>query len=153
MTTDVIGVTPTTTLPQIADLFETRHIRRVPVIADGRVVGIVSRANLVQALAVIADRNQEGVLNDRQVRDLVLAEYKLLPWGFGGEGNVIVTDGVVHLWGHFPSNVEVDALRLAAETVPGVKGFVDHTYRYLGDTGVRPHTVSTLTLIGPDTES
>ena len=79
MTTDVIAVEPTTTLRQIADLFETKRIRRVPVVADGMVIGIVSRANLVQALATISSEDLQGTATDRQVRDLVIASTSVSP--------------------------------------------------------------------------
>jgi CBS domain-containing protein len=102
MTTDVIAVEPTTTLRQIADLFETKRIRRVPVVADGTVIGIVSRANLVQALATISSEDLQRTATDRQVRDLVIAEYKRLPFGLPSEWNVIVKDGIVHLRGVCP---------------------------------------------------
>ena len=150
MTTDVVGVAPGTSLRQIADLFETRRFRRVPVILDGMVVGIVSRANLVQALASLPAVNAEGGLTDRHIRDLILAEYKRLPWGPQSEGNVIVTDGVLHLWGVVSSDAELAALRVAAEAIPGVKGFENHTIRFLGDVGVHPHTLSRVTIVEPE---
>ena len=113
MTTDVIAVEPTTTLRQIADLFETKRIRRVPVVADGMVIGIVSRANLVQALATISSEDLQGTATDRQVRDLVIAEYKRLPFGLPSEWNVVVKDGIVHLWGFVPSLAELAAFTRA----------------------------------------
>ena len=133
MTTRVFAVRPQTSVQQIADLFERERIRRVPVVDDGCVVGIVSRANLVQALASAPTEDVRVNLGDRRVRDLVIAEYKRVPSGMPSEGNIIVTDGVVHLWGYMTSNAELDALRVAVEGVPGVKGFEDHTYQFLGD--------------------
>jgi CBS domain-containing protein len=103
MSTQVFAVTPQTTVRQIADLFERGRIRRVPVVENGVVVGIVSRANLVQALASAPTEDRQAQLNDRHVRDLVIAEYKRLPWGMPSKSNVIVTDGTVHLWGLVPS--------------------------------------------------
>lgn len=135
MTTRVFAVAPNTSLRLIADLLEREHIRRVPVIADGVLVGIVSRANLMRALISIPIEGDQMPLEDQRVRDLVVAEYKRLPWGVPSEGNVIVTDGVVHLWGFVPSETELDALRIAAEGIPGVKGFHNHTFRFFGDIG------------------
>lgn len=137
VTTRVFAVTPQTSIQQIARLFERERIRRAPVVADGVVVGIVSRANLVQALASISTEDAQVNLADRRVRDLVIAEYRRLPWGTPSESNVIVTDGVVHLWGYVPSDAELDALRVAVEGILGIKGFDDHTFRFLGDTGHR----------------
>jgi len=61
-----------------------------------------------------------------------------------------VTDGVVHLWGDLPSRTELDALRLAAEGIPGVKRFEDHTYRTFGDPGLEPRSQSTVSVTGPE---
>jgi CBS domain-containing protein len=153
MTTDVIAVAPATSLRRIADLFETKQIRRVPVIVDGAVIGIVSRANLVRALASLPASDSPGRLTDRRVRDLVLAEYKRLPWGLRSEEDVVVTDGVVHLWGYVPSDVELIGLRVAATAIPGVKGFKDHTSRFVGDMGIPPRSPSNVTVIGPDEDA
>lgn len=150
MTSDVIAVAPGTSLRQIADLFETRRIRRVPVAKDGKVIGIVSRANLVQALAASSPSEPDGGTADRRIRDLVLAEYARRPWGLRSENNVIVKKGVVHLWGLVVSEAERDALRVAAESIPGVKGFEDHTIRYFCDVSGRPGIHSDVTVVGPE---
>jgi CBS domain-containing protein len=149
MTSHVQAVSPETAVQQIADLLERARIRRVPVVVDDRVVGIVSRANLVQALAAAPQEDTRIRLSDRRVRDLVIGEFKRMPWGPPHEGNVIVTDGVVHLWGYYPSDAELDALRVAVEGVPGVKGFEAHTYRFAADTGGRQHKPSEVTIEGP----
>ena len=149
MTTHVVAVAPGTTLRQIADLFETRQIHRVPVVVDGMVVGIVSRADLVRALAsmpaVSGDR-----LTDRRIRDLVLAEYKHLPWGLKTGRKVVVTDGVLHLWGVVSSDVELAALRVAAEAIPGVRGFEDHTIGFLTNDRTPPGDLSQVVVVEPE---
>ena len=150
MTTDVVAVTPNAALAQIADVFETRRIRRVPVIKDGKIVGIVSRANLVQALVASPEPENKDEATDRRIRDLLLAEYARRSWGMHAEGNVIVQNGTVHVWGLVGSDAERDALRLVAEAIPGVKGFEDQTIRYLGDIGARPRIDSKVTVIGAD---
>ena len=150
MSTRVFAVTPQTKVRQIAALFERERIRRVPVVADGMVVGIVSRANLVQALSSAPVEDIQVNLNDQRVRDLVIAEYKRLPWGMPSEGNLIVTNGVLHLWGYVPSGVQLDALRVAAQGIPGVKGFEDHTFRFFGDVGARPRVQSEVIVEKPD---
>jgi CBS domain-containing protein len=150
MTTDVIAVAPETPLRQIADLFETKRIRRVPVVKDGVLVGIVSRANLVQAFAALSSQERDDRLADRRIRDLVLAEYARLPWGPRSEHNVIVTNGVLHLYGLVSFESEATALRVAAEAIPGVKGFVDHTVRLFGEIAAPPRKRSTVTVIGPE---
>lgn len=147
MTTDVIAVTPSTPLRQIADVFEKKRIHRVPVVADSQVVGIVSRANLVQALAAISPRAADRDSNDQHIRDLVIAAYRRRPCGLPSEWNVIVRDGVVHLWGFVPSLANQAALRVAAEGIPGVKGFVDFTFGYSGPIGSRGILQSHVTVV------
>ena len=75
----------------------------------------------------------------------VIAEYKRQPCGITSEINVIVTDGVVHLWGYVPSEAELNALRKSVEGVPGVKGFQDH--RNFGD--ARPRQRSQIIIDEP----
>jgi CBS domain-containing protein len=144
MTRKVYVVRPDTPLNKIADLFETHGIRRVPVIDDGRLVGVVSRADLVRSLAASAEKTSPVSLTDRQVRDLVLAEFRRLSFGLRSEGSVIVQDGVVHLWGLVPSETERRALRIAVEGIPGVKLVEDHTGRFFQPFGIDPKAPSKL---------
>jgi len=132
MTTDVITVAEDTPLAQIAALLERHRIRRVPVLRDGRLVGIVSRANLLQGLAA-ARPAPAGKHVDREIRAALLAELEEagLPMH---EVNVIVAEGVVQLWGALESEVQHQAARAAVEGTPGVKRLDDHL-------GVVPTTV------------
>ena len=68
MTDGVISVAEETPLSEIAALFERKRIKRVPVVKDGRLVGIVSRSNLIQALASVVGRIDEHDETDRQIR-------------------------------------------------------------------------------------
>jgi CBS domain-containing protein len=126
MTREVCSVKETATLGEIADLLEAKRIKRVPVVHDGKIVGIVSRADLLKVLASggaeTADEEQ-----DRTIRRQLLAELREQKWADAGEGRVVVTDGVVHLWGIVGSEDERRALRIAAENTPGVQGIEDHT--------------------------
>jgi CBS domain-containing protein len=127
MTRDVRTVGVDTPLEDVARLLERHRIKRVPVVRDGQVVGIVSRADLIRTLAVRPAQPQPpGVADDRAIRDLVLAALRAQPWWLGAYRNVVVVDGVVHLWGLARSPAERDAMRVAAETVPGVRGVEDH---------------------------
>jgi CBS domain-containing protein len=125
MTRTVVTVEEDASLADVARLLEGRHIKRVPVVREGRVVGIVSRADLVRGLAV---RSIEPVrvADDRAIREGVLAALRSQPWWFGTYQTVVVIDGVVHLWGMTRSAAERAAIRVAAETVPGVRGVEDH---------------------------
>ncbi len=127
MTTNVVSVSETTPLSEIADLLEKHRIKRVPVVRDGRVIGIVSRANLVQALAIGRSVNVEPPsLDDHTIREKIMAELAGQPWGYLGTANVIVASGVVHLWGMVRSSEERDAIRVAAENIPGVRRVENH---------------------------
>ncbi|MFC5429978.1 CBS domain-containing protein [Paraburkholderia denitrificans] len=129
MTRDVISVSEEEPLSRIATIMETRGVKRVPVLRDGRLVGIVSRANLLQALASSTADSQTVSASDREIREELIAELEGRPWAFAGR-NIVVTDGVVHLWGIFSSTEAVQAVRVAAERIPGVRGVEDHTEPY-----------------------
>ena len=133
MTRDVVSVGELASLSEIAELMETKRIKRVPVVHDGKVVGIVSRADLLQVLAsgAAASANEDG---DRLIRERLLAELRTQEWASPDESNVLVSDGVVHFWGTVASEEERRALRVVAENIPGVRGIEDHTIsgpRYL----------------------
>jgi len=120
MTRDVATVTEDTPLGEIAALFERRHIKRVPVVRDGKLVGIVSRADLLRAFASAArkvdlprsaddaelrERVERAIRDEARVDDIFVS--------------VIVADGTVHLWGAARSQEEADAAVTAAATVVG----------------------------------
>lgn len=130
MTRDVVTVTPDTPVAEIATLLETRGIKRVPVVREGRLAGIISRSNLVQALAAKAPPEAAYPEDDHAIRARLLAELERQPWWRGRvAANVIVTDGIVHLWGTLESEDERQAARVAAENIPGVRGVEDHRFR------------------------
>ena len=128
MTREVIAVTDTTELADIATLLETKGIKRVPVVRDGKLVGIVSRANLVRALAAAgAQMTTEAAGDDRTIRAKLLAELKGQEWVHAWAADIIVRDGVVHLWcSDDRPEEERQALRVAAENIPGVRGVEAH---------------------------
>jgi CBS-domain-containing membrane protein len=127
MTRDVISVTEATPVAAIAVLLETNRIKRVPVLRDGRLVGIVSRANLVRALAMTVDEQTTGTeADDSSIRGKLLAELKAQRWAEVSPANVTVKDGVVHLWSSYCSEQEKRALVVAAERIPGVRRVEDH---------------------------
>jgi CBS domain-containing protein len=127
MTRDVISVTEETPVSDIAILLETNRIKRVPVLRDGKLVGIVSRANLVRALAMTINEPTSGAeADDRAMRDQLLAELKAQKWAEVSPSNVTVKDGVVHLWSSYYSEQEKRALIVAATNIPGVRRVEDH---------------------------
>ncbi len=125
MTRDVVTVSEDSNVGEIAELLEQRRIKRVPVVRDGKLVGIVSRANLLQGLAARKEKIEAPTTDDRSIRDRVMAVLNEQDWVSHGGLNVIVNDGVVELWGWAESQKERDALRLAAESVEGVREVKD----------------------------
>jgi CBS domain-containing protein len=126
MTRDVKTAEPDTPLVDIADLFEEKHIKRVPIVSKGGdLLGIVSRADIIQAVAS-ARPNLEVSLSDATIRKALLAELKKQPWSHVHRLNVTVTGGVVDLWGLVDSEKERQAITVVAETVSGVTGVNDH---------------------------
>ena len=128
MTRDVVTVTEDTDLGEVAALLEAKRIKRVPVTRDGKVVGIISRANLVRALAATKGMPpRETEHDDRTIRARLLAELGREEWAKVWPEDIVVRDGVVHFW---LSSDEPDekkqALRVAAGTVPGVRRVEEH---------------------------
>jgi CBS domain-containing protein len=120
MTRTVVSVAPDTPLSEVAAKLDKHRVKRVPVMVDGKLVGIVSRANLVQALMRGMSRAPEKKLDDSALRADVLAKLHAQSW-LPSDINVTVHDGNVELWGIVDSAVEKDAVRIAVEEVPGVR--------------------------------
>ena len=120
MTHPVITVKPDTPLGELASLLEKHQIKRVPVAKDGKIVGIVSRANLVQALVSLGNvPAADAAVEDSALHDNLLARLRLQPW-WTDHVNIIVRNGTVELWGVVESEAERDAIRIAVEVTPGV---------------------------------
>jgi CBS domain-containing protein len=124
MTPDPYTITPETSLEQIVEVMERRRIKRLPVLEDGKLVGIVSRANLMRALASMARDLKAPAEADDIIRDRVLTELAKQTWA--PQINVVVRDGVVDLSGVLTDERERQAFVVAAENVPGVKIVRDH---------------------------
>ena len=126
MTPDPVTVTEATPLEEVVTTMEKRRIKRVPVMRGDKVVGIISRANLLYALASLAREAKPVSLDDRAIRDRFFAELQGQRWAPTGSLDVIVRDGVVELWGVITDERERQALIVAAENIPGVKRVNDH---------------------------
>jgi CBS domain-containing protein len=126
MTRSVITATPETPLGEIATLLEKNRIKRVPIVQNGKVVGIVSRANLLQALASMSAKDATTTrADDSEIRDKVLSRLNAELWR-PSLLNVTVHGGNVDLWGFVTSNDEKKAARIAVEGIVGVKSINDH---------------------------
>jgi|SRR6516165_4897209 len=126
MTPDVRTVTENTTLDEIVHLMERHQINRVLVMRDGKLVGIVTRANLLHALASVIDEAKPGPTSDASIRVRIYAELKTQRWAPISLINVVVRNGVVHLSGTLFDERQRGAIRAAAENIPGVKAVKDY---------------------------
>jgi CBS domain-containing protein len=128
MTRDVISVSETTELADIATLLETRRIKRVPVVRDDRIVGIISRSNLVRALtATKTDKATKADVDDAAIRNEMLAEVAKQKWKHVHAEDVIVEGGIIHLWfSSVQSGEERRAIHVAAENIAGVRAVKEH---------------------------
>lgn len=127
MTSPAVTVGPLMKLGEVAALMERKRLKRVPVAdEEGRLLGLVTRATLLQALATApapAPLRQDDV----SLRVAVLEALEAQPWGRSlSDANVMVRDGVVHLWGQVPDARLRRAIAATAGSVPGVKGVADH---------------------------
>lgn len=124
MTRDPVTVGEDASLEAIATLLEKHRIKRVPVLRSGRLVGIVSRANLLQGVVARRHAPQPSV-DDRVLRECVLRAIRD-SGAVAAFVDVVVTEGVLGLWGATYTETERDAIRLAATATPGVKGVEFH---------------------------
>ena len=126
MSRNVVTASPDTPLGDIAALLERNRIKRVPIVEDGKIVGIVSRANILQALASATKRLPSlATQSDAELRRKVMTRLAAEKWR-PTMLTVTVSDGTVDLWGLVHSSEEKKAARLAAELTPGVRSVVDN---------------------------
>jgi CBS domain-containing protein len=126
MTNRVITVDEDASLEAIADLLEKRHIKRVPVLRHSKVIGIVSRADLLHGLAA-RQIDVSSSIDDRAIKEAI--EKEMIRAGVMARRlNIVVSGGVVHLWGTVITPDEKEAARVAAENTPGVKSVRDNVH-------------------------
>jgi CBS domain-containing protein len=125
MTPDPITVTEQTPLDEVVRVMEKHRIKRLPVVRGQELVGIVSRANLLHALAGVASDIKPTTAGDQAIRERLLAELGRQLWAPTALINVAVKDGIVELWGTITDERERQAMMVAAENVPGVKAVRD----------------------------
>lgn len=126
MTWPVISTTPDASLAELATLLDRYGIKRVPVLHNGALVGIVSRADLLRGLIGIRPETAPGAGDDARIRETLIRRLEAEPWANTGSMNVVVIGGVVELWGFVGSEAERDAFRVAAQSTPGVRSVEDH---------------------------
>jgi CBS domain-containing protein len=126
MTRELVSVDPKTPLDEIVELMERHRIKRVPVLEGEKLVGIVSRADFLRALARRLEDHSAVAAGDEEIRALILAELAKVSWVPRDGVGITVENGVVDLNGVILDEKEREALRVAAENVPGVRAVEDH---------------------------
>lgn len=126
MTRELLTVMEDTALDEVVKMMERRRIKRLPVMRDGKVVGIISRANLMRALASIVPTLPVMAASDADIRKRLMAELEGKDWAPVGGLEVIVLRGTVDIWGTLTDDRARQAIIVAAENISGVKDVRDH---------------------------
>jgi CBS-domain-containing membrane protein len=126
MTEDVLSIAQDAPLEDVVEAMETNRIKRLPVTADGKVVGVVSRADLLRALIGRARTAEPLATDDRTIRTAILNALEAQSWAPMTTLNVTVADSVVDVWGTITNDEERHAIRVVVENTPGVKTVHDH---------------------------
>ena len=126
MTEDVWTVAQDAPLEDVVRLMERHHIKRVPVVDGGKIVGIVTRANLLHAMASFVGEIAPSSTQDTTIREQFIAELERQPWAPVTRIGITVRNGIVQLSGTLTDERQRQALRVTAENIPGVKKVEDH---------------------------
>lgn len=126
MTDEVQTVDEDTDLEAVVELMERSRIKRVPVTRGGKMTGIVTRSNLMHAMVSMARTEPAAPKGDAEIRERLLADIQTQHWAPAAMVNVVVRAGVVELWGAVIDDRQREALKVAAENIPGVKAVKDH---------------------------
>jgi CBS domain-containing protein len=133
MTRAVICAHETASLREVADLMLKHKIKRVPIVRDGAILGVVSRVDLVKALISAGDKTSspqriQGAAEDQQLRDAVMACVKGQSWALAQWFDVVALHGIVHLWGSAPNDAVRQAYADAARQVRGIQALENHMH-------------------------
>lgn len=126
MTADVHTITEDTALREAIEVMEKHGVKRLPVVRENRLVGIVTRANLMHALAALALVAKPSEKKDADIRQSILAELDRQTWAPAATVNVVVRNGIVELWGILMDERQRTALKVLAENTAGVTKVIDH---------------------------
>jgi CBS domain-containing protein len=124
MTCEPVTVSEDDSLDTVVELMERRHIKRIPVTRNGKMVGIISRANLMHAVVSLGRKAGPAAGDEAQIRGRILAAFAAEPWA--PQVNVVVKDGIAELWGTIMDERERQACVVVAENVAGVRQVHDH---------------------------
>ena len=125
MTGEVITTSPDAPLAEIVDIMESHQVKRLPVLQNQRLVGIVSRADLLRALAQLLPARKVPAISDTELRKRLLGELDKQRWVPRNNIDATVKNGIVELRGAVTDDRERLGLRVIAENTPGVRGVHD----------------------------
>lgn len=127
MTKNVVSAAPSTPLTEVAALMREHRVKRIPIVEDGVLVGIISRSHLLQGL-LAREPGDAPDIDDLKLRSAVLAALGKQGWANSGTANVVSENGVVHLWGYVNNSTVKKAYEVAAANVFGVRGVKNHLH-------------------------
>ncbi|MFD2055409.1 CBS domain-containing protein [Mesorhizobium calcicola] len=128
MTTDVVTASPDASLPEIVELMTRHRVKRIPVVDDGKVIGMVTRSDLLRALLSVLPRSAPAAMDDERIRQDIIAELAKQKWAGKDMIDVTVDEGVVELSGAIFDERERQAAIVAAENVAGVRAVKDSLF-------------------------
>ncbi len=126
MSRPVVSVDAEQELADVAQVLDRSKIKRVPVLKDGALVGVITRADLVRALSSAPRRISVGKIDDGTLQTRINAEIRKQVWLPASMLNVLVENGTVELWGFIESQDQKSALKILVEGIEGVKTIEDH---------------------------
>ena len=136
MSRDVATIEEDLRLEEAVALMERRHVKRLPVLTNDRVVGIITRADFVRELIeFVRESYDEPLTSDAEIKERIQAELHAQQWAPVASINILVKDGVVNLHGVLTDERERDAIRVIAENVGGVRQVHDHVIWVEGYSG------------------
>ena len=131
MTRVVVTAAEDTPIALLAGLMKARNIKRIPILKDGTVVGIVSRVDILRGLISLShegDKAHPAFSRDQELRREIRAACQGRSWCQAKQMDVVVNRGVAHLWGIAPTDLVRQAYRAAAENVPGIRTVEVHMH-------------------------
>ena len=134
MTPQPIAVDENTSLDQVVHLMERHRIKRLPVLRRGKMVGLITRANLLRALASVHRSASKTSVRDREIQKRIVADIEKQEWTGGSDIMVLVRNGIVDLCGTLDDPSQRDALKALVREKSGVRRLYDHLR--LNDEGV-----------------
>lgn len=126
MSRPVVSINADQDLAEVAQVLDSSKIKRVPVLQDGALVGLITRADLVRALSNQPRRVPIGKVDDGTLQARINAEIRKQSWLSASMLNVLVENGTVELWGFIETQAQKTALRILIEGIEGVTEIEDH---------------------------